>query len=284
MPAVFAGCALSDQSCCCRQLLVQWTTRDPGTPTVRYGTESGQHTETATGATHTYSAADMCGSPANDTAYVAPGSLQIVSLDNLTESTQYFFIYGDSVRRLTVKLTAAHQRCTMLHGNLTSGSTLPLCMSPAIMLCAFSHMLCFHRSREHCLQTLRSCEACDGPALHVCQSYQHNSMLSRLHIHSNVQDFGFSQESSFATAEPVGASSTIHILATADLGHTTLDGAIEYDYDESEDPLNFSPTGTVTQVRFLMTLSRSSMYPWQPITSYRAPRLSVGLYEKYGSS
>ena len=34
----------------------------------------------------------------------------------------------------------------------------------------------------------------------------------------------------------------------ADLGHTTLDSADEYDYDESTDTLNYSPEGTPERV------------------------------------
>ena len=48
-----------------------------------------------------------------------------------------------------------------------------------------------------------------------------------------------------------GPSSTVHVLHTADLGHVTLDGADEYDYDWSEDPMNFDPTGTFDRVRCL---------------------------------
>ena len=81
----------------CSQVTVSWTTKDPGTPTVRYGTESAQYTDETTGTTHTYNASDMCGSPANDTAYVDPGSLHRVLLDNLTDSTQYFYVFGDPV-------------------------------------------------------------------------------------------------------------------------------------------------------------------------------------------
>ena len=67
-------------------------------PTVKYGTKSGTYTTSETGTTHTYSAADMCGSPANDTAYVAPGSLHVVTLSNLTDSTEYYYAFGDPVR------------------------------------------------------------------------------------------------------------------------------------------------------------------------------------------
>ena len=34
----------------------------------------------------------------------------------------------------------------------------------------------------------------------------------------------------------------------ADLGHTTLDSADEYDYDESTDILNYAPEGTPERV------------------------------------
>ena len=52
----------------------------------------------AAGTTHTYTAADLCGSPANSTGYVAPGSFHNVTLANLTASTHYFYRFGDPVR------------------------------------------------------------------------------------------------------------------------------------------------------------------------------------------
>ena len=63
-----------------------------------------------------------------------------------------------------------------------------------------------------------------------------------------VQTNGMSAVYSFLTAEPVGAASTVHFLAMADLGHTTLDSADEYDYDESDDVLNYDPEGTPERV------------------------------------
>lgn len=63
-----------------------------------------------------------------------------------------------------------------------------------------------------------------------------------------LQSTELSEVYSFLTAEPVGASSTVHFLAMADLGHTTLDSADEYDYDESDDLLNFDPEGTPERV------------------------------------
>jgi len=46
----------------------------------------------------------------------------------------------------------------------------------------------------------------------------------------------------------VGASSTVHFLMMADLGHTTLDSADEYDYDIAGDMLNYSPEGSPERV------------------------------------
>ena len=53
---------------------------------------------------------------------------------------------------------------------------------------------------------------------------------------------------SFLTGPPVGASSTVHFLMMADLGHTTLDSADEYDYDIAGDMLNYSPEGSPERV------------------------------------
>ena len=82
----------------CSEMKVQWTTRDPGTPTVKYGTKSGQYTKTATGKTVTYYAETLCGSPGNSTGWVPPGSLHRVNLTALTTSTRYYYVFGDPVR------------------------------------------------------------------------------------------------------------------------------------------------------------------------------------------
>ena len=66
---------------------------------------------------------------------------------------------------------------------------------------------------------------------------------------SSTQEFGFSEEFDFFTPDAVGADSTIHFLAIADLGQVTLDGSDEYDYDWSGDPLNEDATGTLMRVR-----------------------------------
>ena len=53
---------------------------------------------------------------------------------------------------------------------------------------------------------------------------------------------------SFLTGPPVAANSTVHFLMMADLGHTTLDSADEYDYDIADDLLNYSPEGSPERV------------------------------------
>ena len=66
-----------------------------------------------------------------------------------------------------------------------------------------------------------------------------------------LQKLGLSTVNSFLTGPPVGPTSTVHFLAMADLGHTTLDSADEYDYDESTDILNYAPEGTPERVSLL---------------------------------
>ena len=63
-----------------------------------------------------------------------------------------------------------------------------------------------------------------------------------------MQNLGLSAVYSFMTAPPVAPDSTVHFLMMADLGHTTLDSADEYDYDESTDVLNYDPEGTPERV------------------------------------
>nr|QOL01233.1 putative extracellular protein TR9_041a [Trebouxia lynnae] len=135
------------------QMVVEWTTADPTTPVVMYGTSASSLTRTASATTKTYNASSMCGSPANSTGYIDPGMLHTATLSNLSYNTRYYYQYGD------MKL-------------------------------------------------------------------------------------GLSAVYSFLTGPPVGPTSTVHFLAMADLGHTTLDSADEYDYDESTDILNYAPEGT----------------------------------------
>lgn len=51
-----------------------------------------------TGNYTTYSASDMCTSPANDTGFIFPGIFNQVLVDSLAPSTKYFYVVGDDVR------------------------------------------------------------------------------------------------------------------------------------------------------------------------------------------
>ena len=82
--------------------MVQWTTRDAGRPEVRYGSAPGQYTATVPATTHTYTAADLCGSPANSTGYVPPGSLHVATLDGLMPSMRYYYTFGDPVSQYMI--------------------------------------------------------------------------------------------------------------------------------------------------------------------------------------
>ena len=86
----------------CREISVQWLTRDAGTPTVHYGLAPGSLTSTTTGNTTTYTRQDMCGSAANTYGWIDPGTMNNVILANLTPSTTYYYQYGDPVRRSLV--------------------------------------------------------------------------------------------------------------------------------------------------------------------------------------
>ena len=55
-----------------REVVVQWTTRDKGVPSVQYGTASGTYTTTTTGTSATYLRTDMVGQPATTFGYFDP--------------------------------------------------------------------------------------------------------------------------------------------------------------------------------------------------------------------
>ena len=57
-----------------RQVVVQWTTRDAGTPVAQVGTASGQYSQTAIAVSNTYPRSLMVGPPANTVGYFDPVS------------------------------------------------------------------------------------------------------------------------------------------------------------------------------------------------------------------
>jgi len=67
-------------------------------PSVRYGTTSGEYTQTVTGETTTYSADDLCDDPSNSTAqqwFRDPGFIHRVLLKGLQPNTIYFYQFGN---------------------------------------------------------------------------------------------------------------------------------------------------------------------------------------------
>jgi hypothetical protein len=80
------------------EMIVSWQTTDAGTPTVKYGTTSGQYSMSATGSNNTFTPADLCGSPANNTGFRNPGAVNHVTLTGLEPYTRYYYVYGDPVR------------------------------------------------------------------------------------------------------------------------------------------------------------------------------------------
>lgn len=107
--------------CCyvtCREISVQWVTKDVGTPTVRYGMSPDGLTSSKTGNTTSYIRQDMCGPPANSYGWIDPGTMNNVVLTNLTPSTTYYYSYGDpvSLRTLSYGTQALNRKqCSALH-------------------------------------------------------------------------------------------------------------------------------------------------------------------------
>jgi hypothetical protein len=78
-------------------MMVQWVTRDAGKPSVRWGNASGQLMHTALGDSSTYTAADLCGAPANTSGWMDPGWLHGAVMEGLQPGTRYWYQYGDEV-------------------------------------------------------------------------------------------------------------------------------------------------------------------------------------------
>ncbi|DBB10212.1 TPA: hypothetical protein ACH3X3_001785 [Trebouxia sp. C0006] len=102
-------------------------------------------------------------------------------------------------------------------------------------------------------KTYNASSMCGSPANstgYIDPGMLHSALLSNLSYNTRYyyqygdMSLGMSSVYSFLTGPPVAASSTVHFLMMADLGHTTLDSADEYDYDIAGDMLNYSPEGS----------------------------------------
>ena len=121
----------------CRVVVAQWTTRDFGTPVVRWGLQPGVVQQQGNGSYSTYTRLQMCGAPASAqgvllttcrlnmflkvgcpceqpestqqldhyileaallAGWVDPGALNFAAMTGLQPSTRYYYIVGDLVR------------------------------------------------------------------------------------------------------------------------------------------------------------------------------------------
>lgn len=85
-----------------REMRVQWTTRDPGNPVVKWGSTSGHYTHTTPASSSSgYTVKEMCGPPANSVGWVDPGTFHSTVLRGLEPGRRYFYVVGDEVSWLT---------------------------------------------------------------------------------------------------------------------------------------------------------------------------------------
>ena len=118
---------------------MQWTTRDALMPTVQYGTASGQYTTNVTGLTHTYNASTLCGHPANDTGYVAPGTFNNATI--ITKpSTRYFYVSPcwPALGPMLCEMLRATGSSAQPSLGLAVGSSTAKIVSPAAADCTFT--------------------------------------------------------------------------------------------------------------------------------------------------
>lgn len=81
-----------------REMRVQWTTRDPGNPVVKWGSTSGHYTHTTPASSSSgYTVEEMCGSPANSVGWFEPGTFHSTVLRGLEPGRRYFYVVGDKV-------------------------------------------------------------------------------------------------------------------------------------------------------------------------------------------
>lgn len=76
-------------------MTLTWVSGSNANPHVVFGTQSGVYTTNITATTITYTAADLCGAPANSTGWRAPGFINTAIFTGLTPSTLYYYVFGD---------------------------------------------------------------------------------------------------------------------------------------------------------------------------------------------
>lgn len=78
------------------QMTITWVTRDADSPTVMWGTESGNYSDNIKAVTMTYTSTDMCGSPATDFGFRDPGKIHTAVMSDLIPGEKYYYVFGDS--------------------------------------------------------------------------------------------------------------------------------------------------------------------------------------------
>ncbi|GMH34491.1 hypothetical protein BSKO_02325 [Bryopsis sp. KO-2023] len=77
------------------EMLIQWTTKDRGSPRAMWGAESNEYTHSVEGGTVTYSKEDLCGAPATEEGWMEPGVFHRALMTDLKPGKTYYYKYGD---------------------------------------------------------------------------------------------------------------------------------------------------------------------------------------------
>lgn len=80
------------------EMRVTWLTQFEGAPFVRYGLAEDELDAQVPANVTTYTAADLCGAPANSTGWKAPGMINSGVMAGLEPNTRYYYVVGDEVR------------------------------------------------------------------------------------------------------------------------------------------------------------------------------------------
>jgi len=79
------------------EMLVQWVTKDQGSPVVKWGMSPGDHKFQASAKTTTYTRDDMCGGHAATVGWIEPGLFHAAVMTGLKPGRRYYYTYGDEV-------------------------------------------------------------------------------------------------------------------------------------------------------------------------------------------
>ncbi|KAL6772256.1 hypothetical protein ACKKBG_A29540 [Auxenochlorella protothecoides x Auxenochlorella symbiontica] len=83
------------------EMRVTWLTQFEGAPFVRYGLAEDELDAQVPANVTTYTAADLCGAPANSTGWKAPGTINSGVMADLEPNTRYYYVVGDEAANTT---------------------------------------------------------------------------------------------------------------------------------------------------------------------------------------